>query len=158
MNNRVSVSVKGYQYESIEKMESAFSDEALFSDVVETKANGKHFEKNGVSSIVYFDKSEEEGAPSDKCTLEVSGEALRMVRSGSINSVLFFEQGKTIPCKYITPYGAFNISAETKTLEIKKEPDQVKILLRYVLHFNDTPTNFCRTEIIISSLNSFYQP
>lgn len=87
-------------------------------DRMEFITEGKLYEKGGSRYLIY-DESEFSGFPGCKTTLKLTGDCLRMKRSGSsagIGTELVFEKGTRFNSRYYTPYG--NMELELLTNDI----------------------------------------
>lgn len=90
----------------------------ISEDQMEFITEGKLYEK-GDSTYLIYDESEFSGFPGCKTTLKLTGDCIRMKRTGSevgFGMEFIFEKGKRFNSKYHTPYG--NLDMEVLTNDV----------------------------------------
>ncbi len=84
-------------------------------DKMEFVTEGKMFERNGATYLVY-EESEFSGFPGCKTSLKLQGSRVRMKRTGEDltgDTVMEFESGKRFTSTYETPYGEMDMEILT---------------------------------------------
>lgn len=94
-------------------------------DLLEFITEGKLFEKDGATYIVY-DETEVSGMEGCKTTLKITDTALRMKRIGEVGfgTELYFEKGRRFSSIYHTPYGPMGIEILTKEVDTQLDENK----------------------------------
>ncbi|WP_379137553.1 DUF1934 domain-containing protein [Paenibacillus sp. sgz500958] len=79
---------------------------------------------------------EEENA-AIRTTIKISGSELKLIRHGGVQSEQTFEQGRRLPGFYRSPYTQFNLSTDTRELDITRNGRSLKISWDYELYVYD---------------------
>lgn len=128
------------------------SDEAIhgLQSAVETKpqtvVQAEYFEKNGSHYLLY----EEQPAGFDavsKCRLKIRENYLELVRQGEVRTQMIFEEGKTHPVDYHTPFGSLAMEIATKDVDVKVEENALYVSVEYSLGACGDDLSDCRVEI-----------
>lgn len=107
MPRKVWISVKGTQA-------SAPGDE---SGEIELITEGTYARKNGTHCLTY-EESEATGMAGTKTTISINGSIVSIDRTGSVNSRLLFEKGKTYSARYDTTYGFISMNTHTDNIKV----------------------------------------
>lgn len=76
-----------------------------------------------------------EGADiSVRTTLKIAGNELKIIRHGGVESEQTFQKGRRLPGFYRSPYTQFNLSTETRELDILQDGRSLKVSLDYDLY------------------------
>jgi len=81
-------------------------------DTVELVTNGKYLYDDGRGSVTYME-SDLTGLDGTKTTFTVGKRGIIMLREGTLNSRMVFEEGKKHRFLYDTPYGAATMGVNT---------------------------------------------
>ncbi|MEK3945903.1 MULTISPECIES: DUF1934 domain-containing protein [Paenibacillus] len=69
-----------------------------------------------------------------RTTIKIAGNQLKLIRHGGIQSEQSFEAGRRLPGFYRSPYTQFNLSTETKKLEVVREGRSLTVAWEYDLY------------------------
>ncbi|MBQ4047179.1 MAG: DUF1934 domain-containing protein [Clostridia bacterium] len=103
----------------------------IFADGERYAARGKLSEQNGNTALTYADPAMD-GMSTE---LRFDGTSLTLTRSGAYQTVLRFQNGKTEPVAYQTPYGTISLTVQTKLLRIDRTAFGWQIDLAYEIGF-----------------------
>lgn len=93
-----------------------------------------NYTTKGQTKYLTYKESEISGMDGTTTTIKIDSDSLSIIRFGSITSKLEFKQGEVTKSIYSTPYGRFDISIDTKLLEINIHEDgKSTIKLSYIL-------------------------
>lgn len=90
-------------------------------------------------NLLYIRYEETERGPrgediSVRTTLKLSDSGLKLIRHGGIESEQSFELGKRLPGFYRSPYTQFNLSTETRKLDLKRDGRSLTAVWEYDLY------------------------
>lgn len=132
------------------------------TQVFKMENKGRISEREGVLYVLYEENMEEmrgqteqnkETAPviSVKNLLKIEEKPLRvsLKKSGAVSWKMIFEEGKKRESGYGTPYGTFEIGAETECITLKKERKKTSLQLLYALFMQGEKQADCRLELEI---------
>jgi uncharacterized beta-barrel protein YwiB (DUF1934 family) len=88
------------------------ADPAGDNDTIELVTDGKYLFENGQGSLTYME-SELTGLAGTKTTFMTDKYGIVMLREGSLNSRMVFEEGKKHHFLYDTPFGAATMGVNT---------------------------------------------
>ena len=138
MKKDVLVSISGLQYE-IDK------DEA-----VEVISVGEYYNRNGKHYILYEEILEDiEG--STNCTIKISDQQIDIIKKGSSNVHMVFEENKKNMTYYHTPYGDLQVGIYTTMIKVTEEEDKVIADVEYGLDINYAHVSDCQIRIKITT-------
>lgn len=69
-----------------------------------------------------------------RTTLKITGSELKIIRHGGVESEQTFQAGRRLPGFYRSPYTQFNLSTETRELDIQRDGRSLKVSLDYDLY------------------------
>lgn len=101
------------------------STDAAHEDQIEFITEGKIFEKNQATYLVY-EESEVSGMPGCKTSLKLKGDTIKMKRFGDnvgLDTVIEFQKGVRYEGFYDTPFGAIEMEVLTNDLINNLTPD-----------------------------------
>lgn len=121
---------------------------------MEAKSEGRLSEREGVLYVLYTENMEETGAGLSakvKNLLKIEWEpaCVELKKSGAVSWKMRFEAGKRDRAEYETPYGALEISAQTREVTVKREQKKTSLRLVYTLFIQGEKQADCRLEIEI---------
>lgn len=102
MNENVIISIKSSQMADGEK-----------PDTIELVTAGS-LEKEGDGYLISYAESELTGLEGTTTKLHIEGPRVTLVREGSVNSQMIFEEGEKHLSMYETPYGALAVGIDTR--------------------------------------------
>ena len=139
MTKDVRVSVLGVQFE-IEPEEP-----------VDLITFGDYYNKNGKHYILYDEIDIEEGE-NIKNRIKIDGSKIEVVKSGTTNGQLIFEQGKNHMTYYDTAMGSLLMGVNTNSIRMIEEEDHIQAKVRYSLEMNYTHVSECEITIDVRSV------
>lgn len=141
MENNIKIKLKGHQYNIGE------------DENIQTIAYGKWYQKNGKEYIIYDDNMLVENG-TVHTTIKIESKKITMIRTGKIENTMIFEKGKKQYIPYQTPYGIFDMIAETKTLEWTKDEQTLQLFISYVINLNKMDMGLHAIEVEIEKLET----
>lgn len=103
---------------------------------IELETEGKYYKK-GSSYYITYRESEVTGLQGTTTTLKVSESVITLMRFGTINSQLVFEQGQKHISHYDTIHGAFTIGVIANTVDINVNDSGGEIRVDYQLELDN---------------------
>lgn len=134
MTKDIRVSVTGVQFE-IEPEEP-----------VELITFGDYYNKNGKHYILYDEIDMEEGE-NIKNRIKIGDGKIEVVKSGTTNGQLIFEQGKNHMTYYDTAMGSLLMGVNTNSIRMIEEEDHIQAKVRYSLEMNYSHISECEITI-----------
>ena len=128
MNKNVIISVKGNQ--------TALDSD---TDIIELVTEGKYYKK-GSTYYISYKESEVTGLEGTTTTLKVADGVITLMRFGTVNSQLIFEQGHKHVSYYDTTHGAFTIGVLANNVDIKVDDSGGEIRVDYQLEIDNSKT------------------
>ena len=136
MNNKVQVNVKGTTDES---------------GVVEINCEGRYAIVREVEYIKYDEYLEEADIKiSNMIKLRRGG--VEMIKKGPMSSHMTFVPGQTTECVYDTPYGQIPMSVHTKTVDVIRTEDKLRVVMKYFLGMGETQQIECSVDVCVTSI------
>lgn len=135
----IRVSVSGIQFE-IEPEEP-----------VELITFGDYYHKNGKHYILYDEIDMEEGE-NIKNRIKIGDGKIEVVKSGTTNGQLIFEQGKNHMTYYDTAMGSLLMGVNTASIRMIEEEDHIQAKVRYSLEMNYNHISECEITIDVRSV------
>jgi len=135
----IRVSVSGIQFE-IEPDEP-----------VELITFGDYYHKNGKHYILYDEIDMEEGE-NIKNRIKIGDGKIEVVKSGTTNGQLIFEQGKNHMTYYDTAMGSLLMGVNTASIRMIAEEDHIQAKVRYSLEMNYNHISECEITIDVRSV------
>lgn len=99
---------------------------------IEVVTPGEFYKENNDYYAVY-EETELSGMEGTKTTLKISSDKLLLLRVGTTNAEMQFKKNNKDITLYNTPYGALEISVETKDLKINIDNNGGDVLVNYNL-------------------------
>jgi uncharacterized beta-barrel protein YwiB (DUF1934 family) len=99
---------------------------------IEVVTPGEFYKENNDYYAVY-EETELSGMEGTKTTLKISSDKLLLLRVGTTNAEMKFKKNNKDTTLYNTPYGALEISVETKDLKINIDNNGGDVLVNYNL-------------------------
>lgn len=108
-------------------------------DGMELVTEGKYYKK-GDTYYVTYKESEVTGMEGTTTTLKVADGRVTLMRFGSVNSQMVFEQGQKHVSHYDTTFGAFTIGVFASEVDIKMDDSGGEIHVDYHLEIDNNKT------------------
>lgn len=124
------------------------------SDTVEVISCGTYRKRNGKHYILYEEVLEEQGdlvTSMAKCMLKVSDGQVELLKKGSVNAQMIFEEAKTHMTYYNTGFGDLVISISTNSIEVVEETELITVHLKYTLELNYQHISECNLMIKVQA-------
>lgn len=128
MNKNVIISVKGSQ-----------TDLENDTNRMELVTEGKYYRK-GDTYYVTYKESEVTGMEGTTTTLKIAGGMVTLMRFGTVNSQMVFEQGQKHVSHYDTTFGAFTIGVFASEVDVKMDDNGGEIRVDYHLEVDNSKT------------------
>ena len=141
MTKDVLLSISGLQYEIEE------------NEALEVITPGEYYFKNGKHYILYEEVHEEDQTIT-KNTIKVSEDQIDILRKGTINVHMTFEENKNNITFYNTPFGQLLIGINTYKIEKDIKDDGMLLKITYGLEVNYAHISNCTIKIHIKSKES----
>lgn len=138
MTKEVLVSIAGLQYEIHE------------NDALEVITPGEYYQKGEKHYILYEEVLEEDNTIT-KNTIKISNGQIDILRKGSINVHMTFEENKSNITYYNTPFGQLLIGLNTYKIQTEFLEDEIRIEIQYGLDVNYSHVSDCNIQIHIRS-------
>ncbi len=108
------------------------------TEKVETVAAGIYETLDDGSRILEYDEQQEAGEGAvkvhNRVTIAPDGRTMEIVRGGSVNSTLRFDESMEYDTEYLTPYGSMQMKVMTRSFDLNSHGDEeVKIVAEYDL-------------------------
>lgn len=136
MTKEVLVTISGLQYELNE------------NEALEVITPGEYYCKNGKHYVLYEEVLEEDHSIT-KNTLKISGNQVDILRKGSINVHLIFEENTSNMTYYNTPFGDLMIGINTHKITTTEKEDRMQVEIHYGLDVNYSHVSDCKIKIDI---------
>lgn len=141
MTKEVIVKVTGLQY--LEKE----------NEPVELITKGEYYNKNGKHYLIY-DEIVEGVEGISKCTVKFKEGSFEILKKGSTNVHMVFENGKKNVTYYGTPFGNILLGLDTRGVEVEEKEEEISIEVRYGMDVNYEFLAECHIRMNICSANS----
>lgn len=69
-----------------------------------------------------------------RTTLKISDSELKLIRHGAVQSEQSFAAGHRLPGFYRSPYAKFNLSTDTRKLEVRRDGRTLRVMWEYDLY------------------------
>lgn len=106
-------------------------------DAVELVTSGQ-YEHSKDSSFLSYMESELTGLDGTKTSFFVDPLSVTMLREGSLNSRMVFEQGRKHVFLYETPYGSSTMGVNTNKMKIKLDEHGGNMEIDYIIELDHT--------------------
>lgn len=120
------------------------------NEPVELITFGNYYNKNGKHYILYDEIDPEEGE-NIKNRIKIGNGKIEVVKTGTLNGQLIFEQGKNHLTYYDTGMGSFLMGVNTDSIRMIEEEDHIRATVRYSLEMNYTHVSDCEITIDVQS-------
>jgi len=140
MRKEVLVSMSGLQFE-VDKDEP-----------IEIISVGEYYNRNNKHYVLYEEILEDMEGVSN-CTLKISGNQLEVIKRGTSNIHMIFQENKMNTTLYNTPFGDIQIGIFTTDIETIEEEDKIMVTIKYSLDVNFSHISDCEIQIKITSRN-----
>lgn len=121
MTKQVLLSISGLQFSEEENPEP-----------VEIWTTADYYSRNGTHYLLY-EEPVEGTSESVKSTLKIKKNCVELLKKGTVQVHLVFEQGKTHVNQYDTPYGMIPVEISTGEVSVKEDEHDIHVVLNYRL-------------------------
>ncbi|NCC66780.1 MAG: DUF1934 domain-containing protein [Clostridia bacterium] len=108
-----------------------------YDDTVELLTNGEFFFENGQGSFSYME-SELTGLEGTKTTFSFGPLGVTLNREGSVNSQMFFEEGRKHNFLYDTPFGSATMGVNTKRIMLGMDEHGGDLEIDYLVDYQQS--------------------
>lgn len=115
-------------------------------DTVETMVPGKHYIKGGKHYLLY-DEIDPDNGETTKNTIKFTDSYAEVIRKGTVNARLVFEEGKNNQSIYSTPFGELLVEVLTKDIKVKESETDVNLNIDYELYANNSKVSDSNIDI-----------
>lgn len=136
MNNKVQVNVKGITEDS---------------GVVDVDCEGRYGIVREVEYIKY-DEVLDEADVKISNMIKLKKSCVEMIKKGPMSSHMTFIPGQTTTCIYDTPYGALPMEVHTKSVNVIRTDDRLRIVMEYKLGMGEKQQIDCQVDVCVTSL------
>ncbi|WP_211749639.1 DUF1934 domain-containing protein [Paenibacillus sp. Marseille-Q4541] len=95
---------------------------------------GEALRKGTALYIRYEEEEQQTGSESIRNTVKITGDSVKLIRHGGVESEQTFELGKRLPGFYRSPFTSFALSTDTKELTLAVSNLSGKISFSYDLY------------------------
>lgn len=142
MNREVLISMKGLQ--------AMVGDEE--AGTVETITRGRYYFRENIHNVFYEETLD--GEATVKSSIKFDEHHAEIVKKGSYNVQMLFEQGRKNYTEYHTPFGTIVICFDAKSILVDQSEDRILLTIDYNMEINYENTGECRIEIEIKNCES----
>ncbi len=114
--------------------------------VIKAESKGQLSEREGVLYVLYEENTEEGQIVKNLLRIEADGLRVSLKKSGAVSWKIIFERGKRDRSEYETPYGALEISVDTKVVKLQRAEEKISLQLAYALFIQGEKQADCRLE------------
>lgn len=139
MTKDVIISIKGLQFTEEENEE------------VEIVTRGTYYFKNNRHYLLYDELMEGHAAPIKNTTV-FDNTKLEVIKRGSINTRMIFEERKKSITCYEMPFGSLMIATNTGRVEVTEKEDEITARIRYALDVNYVFVGECEIVIKVNAI------
>lgn len=117
---------------------------------ISVKAAGT-YRKINQSHYVHYKEASEHGDSMGNNTIKLNSNCVEMMKSGTTNTKMVFDQARPTKSSYNTPYGSFSFDIHTTSLLFEEQAEQIKAELKYFLSSDGHTIQENQVKIIISN-------
>ena len=144
MKENVIITIKSTQYDGEQ------------SDTIETLHHGTHKIVAG-NTVFYYEEilPDETGTPvtASKNILKLSGDTICVTKQGLVNTTMKFATGYVHQDAYHTPYGSFDMTLHSSSVQQTLTEDRIVLDINYSLELNGNYIADCKMCITIENQN-----
>lgn len=119
-------------------------------DVIEVVTPGEFYKENNKYYAIY-DETEISGMEGTKTTLEISENKVALIREGSTNARMDFEEENQCVTLYNTPYGVLELKINTNKIDIDVNDDGGAVFINYDMNISGQGSQTTELNIKIKS-------
>lgn len=140
MKKNVLISIVGLQYE-IDK-----------DDPIEVITVGEYYLRNGKHYLNYDEISEDNDGVTS-CTMKIVDKQVNIIKRGTANVNMVFEEGSKNTTMYQTPFGELQVGILANRVNIVEKEDNITVEIDYALDINYSHVSECSIKIQIKPRN-----
>lgn len=112
-----------------------FMEDQNPEEPIEVITKGEYYHRNGKHYLKYEEIVEGVEGISD-CTVKFKEGSFELLKKGSTNVHMVFENGKKNMTYYHTPFGNILIGLDTSQIQVLEEEEEIKIDVKYGMDVN----------------------
>lgn len=117
---------------------------------IEVVLPGEYYRKEGKHFLIY-DESMDGVAELTRNLVKFDDKKVEVSKKGPVTVQMVFEENKKNVSFYETPYGIMHMGLATTNIQIEEKPDEMEILVEYVLDVNEEYLADCVIEMTVRS-------
>ena len=102
-------------------------------EIIELVTEGKLEDRGEAGIVLSYQESEVTGLEGTLTTIQVEPRRVTLMRMGSVNSQMVFEEGRRHQSMYNTPYGALEIGLHTRKIRTSLDSRGGDVTIYYAL-------------------------
>ena len=139
MTKEVLISISGLQFELNSE------------EPVEVISVGEYYKRNGKHYIIYEELLMDDNSHEmTKNTIKISDNQVDIIKKGTNNVHMIFEQNKKNLTFYNTPFGDLLIGLYTTSIKQSEEEEEIVVELEYALDINSNHVSDCSITIKVT--------
>lgn len=139
---------------TVSSLQTDVNQEVMEEETMEVISPGKYYYKDGMHYVFYEELTEgSTEVTKTQIRIQDSG-VVEVIRKGGSNTHMIFDRKQKNRAFYQTPYGQLNLGVYTKSMEVLREEEHLRVDMRYQLDVNYEPYLNCIMGIDIKSRES----
>ncbi len=122
-------------------------------EIIELQTEGSFDSDRAECYILSYEESELTGLAGTKTTFYIYPDSMTLMRQGTVNTQMIFQDGQRYQTLYQTRLGALEISISTRSLHTRIEKDSGIIEISYAIEMNHEVANVIHLHIDFWSLS-----
>lgn len=105
-------------------------------EIIELVTEGKLEDRGEAGILLSYQESEVTGLEGTRTTIQVEPRRVTLMRTGTVNSQMVFEEGRRHQSLYNTPYGALEIGLHTRKIRTSLDHRGGDVTIYYALEID----------------------
>lgn len=105
-------------------------------EIIELVTEGKLEDRGEAGILLSYQESEVTGLEGTRTTIQVEPRRVTLMRTGTVNSQMVFEEGRRHQSLYNTPYGALEIGLHTRKIRASLDHRGGDVTIYYALEID----------------------
>lgn len=118
----------------------------------DTAVHYGEYKKSGSAHIITYKESDAQSGQAVDNIIKLYDNKMKVLKSGSLDSKMIFEQDKENKSRYTTPYGDMSMGIYTNTLTLDFQETTISAKVEYELFMNGDKISDSAIEIIIEEV------
>lgn len=136
---------------AVSSLQTDVNQKEIDEETMEVISPGKYSYKDGIH-YVFFEEMIEGNTEVTKTQIRIQDSGVvEVIRKGGSSTHMIFDRRQKNRAFYQTPYGQLNLGVYTKSMEILREEEHLRVDMRYQLDVNYEPYLNCTMGIDIKS-------